>query len=113
MRAVAIAKPSRLPSEVDLAVVGAGVAGMAAARTARASGLSVLVLEAQSRTGGRAFTDTLDPGDGSSPLPWDRGCHWLHQARVNPFTQIADRLGFRYRAENRATHIWLGDRCQR
>ncbi len=90
--------------------MGAGVAGLAAAKTARARGLSVALLEAQARVGGRAFTDTLDPGGGAAPLPWDRGCHWLHQARQNPFTALADQLGFRYRTESRDTRIWLGDR---
>ncbi|WP_037255920.1 flavin monoamine oxidase family protein [Rhodovibrio salinarum] len=101
---------SDLPSEVDLAIVGAGVAGLAAAKTARARGLSVAVLEAQTRTGGRAFTDALNAGDGKAPLPWDRGCHWLHQARENPFTEIADSLGFRYRKSDCTTRIWLGNR---
>ena len=110
IRGAAIAKPSSLPSDVDLAIVGAGVAGLAAARTARASGLSVALLEAQDRVGGRAFTDTLDPGGDTPPLPWDRGCHWLHQARENPFTAVADRLGFRYRPDGGPTRIWLGTR---
>jgi monoamine oxidase len=86
------------------------VAGLAAAKTARASGLAVALVEAQARIGGRAFTDTLDPGGGGTPLPWDRGCHWLHQARQNPFTTLADELGFRYRTDSRETRIWLGDR---
>ena len=42
---------------LDLLVIGAGGAGVAAARAARARGLSVRVLEAQSRIGGRAATD--------------------------------------------------------
>jgi len=109
-RGPAIAKPADPPSNVDLAIVGAGVAGLAAAKTARARGFSVALLEAQPRIGGRAFTDTLDIGGGAAPLPWDRGCHWLHQARQNPFTKLADELGFRYRTENRETRIWLGDR---
>ncbi|MDZ7712458.1 MAG: FAD-dependent oxidoreductase [Rhodovibrio sp.] len=106
----AIAKSADITSEVDLAIVGAGVAGLAAAKTARARGLSVALLEAQPRIGGRAFTDTLDIGGGAAPLPWDRGCHWLHQARQNPFTELADELGFRYRTESQETRIWLGDR---
>jgi monoamine oxidase len=99
-----------LPAEVDLAIVGAGVAGLAAAKTARALGLSYVVLEAQARVGGRAFTDTLDPGDGRAPLPWDRGCHWLHQARENPFTEIAGELGFSYRRQAASHRLWLGER---
>jgi monoamine oxidase len=101
---------AELPSDVDLAIVGAGVAGLAAAKTARALGLTTAVLEAQRRVGGRAFTDTLDPGGGQTPLPWDRGCHWLHQARENPFTGYADAHGFGYRTQTGETHIWMGAR---
>lgn len=92
-------------TEVDLAVVGAGVAGLAAARTARERGLRVELLEAKHRTGGRALTDVDSLG-----VPWDRGCHWLHRARKNPITEIADRLGFAYRTEPVPGYVWLGDR---
>ena len=42
----------------DVIVVGAGISGISAARTALGYGAKVLVLEAQNRIGGRAFTDT-------------------------------------------------------
>ena len=45
-----------LPSHVDVAIIGAGAAGLAAARTLEHSGLSVLILEARDRIGGRTFT---------------------------------------------------------
>jgi len=41
----------------DFVIIGAGAAGIAAARTARAYGKTALVLEARQRVGGRAFTD--------------------------------------------------------
>lgn len=52
--------PSPSPSNItyDLIVVGAGIAGISAARTAMGFGGKVLVLEAQNRIGGRAYTDT-------------------------------------------------------
>jgi len=50
-----------LPSEVDVAVIGAGAAGIAAARRLAAdSGVSVLVLEARECPGGRAWTVEAD-----------------------------------------------------
>ena len=45
-----------LPSSVDVAIIGAGAAGIAAAHALSQSGLSVIVLEARDRVGGRAHT---------------------------------------------------------
>src|SRR5690606_23275391 len=71
--------------------IGAGPAGLAAAGEAIKAGLSVEVLEAMDRIGGRAFTDHQ-----SLPAPFAHGCPWLHSASINPFRADADRLGFRY-----------------
>lgn len=81
-------------SPLDVVVVGAGAAGIGAARRAAESGLTFAVLEAMPRIGGRACTDPRPFG-----VPWDAGCHWLHSANVNPFRDLADRYGFRYRSE--------------
>jgi len=80
---------TRLPSEVDVAVIGAGAAGIGAARCLRESGaVSVLVLEARARVGGRVHT--ISP----TGFPLDRGAEWLHSADRNPLSPIAQRLGF-------------------
>jgi monoamine oxidase len=79
-----------LPSEVDVAIIGAGAAGLAAARTLQSHNtLSVLVLEARERIGGRTVTTTPAPN-----IPFDVGAGWLHSADENAFTRIADDLGF-------------------
>ena len=75
----------------DVAVIGAGAAGLAAGLALQAAGKNFIVLEARDRIGGRAYTDTTTLG-----LPFDCGAHWLHAASQNPFTTIADRLGFAY-----------------
>jgi monoamine oxidase len=73
--------------EVDVVVIGAGAAGMAAARRLQAAPLSVLVLEARPRAGGRAWTDVVDG------LPLDLGCGWLHSADGNEWAALAPKLG--------------------
>lgn len=72
-------------------MIGAGAAGIAAARTLAANGLSYRVLEAAGRSGGRACSDEAVPG-----AVFDRGCSWLHNADVNPLTKLADEHGIRY-----------------
>ena len=80
---------SFLPSSVDVAIIGAGAAGLGAANALRGSGLSVIVLEARERLGGRAHTIMASPD-----VTFDVGCGWLHSADRNSFVGIAERLGF-------------------
>jgi monoamine oxidase len=77
------------PSEVDVAIIGAGAAGLGAANALKNSGLSVLVLEARDRLGGRSHTLLPAPG-----VMFDVGCGWLHSADKNSFVTIAGTLGF-------------------
>lgn len=74
----------------DVVVIGAGVAGLAAATRLRAAGRDVLLIEAADRIGGR--THTIDvPGH---PGAWiDRGATWLHTAERNPLVAIAHAAG--------------------
>ena len=78
-----------LPSSIDVAIIGAGAAGLSAAHALLNSGLSVLVLEARDRVGGRAHTITPAPG-----IVFDLGCGWLHSANKNRFVGVADQLNF-------------------
>jgi monoamine oxidase len=72
----------------DVVIVGAGAAGIAAARQLAASPLSTIVLEATARVGGRAWTHDI------ANMRLDLGCGWLHSADRNPWTRIAEAAGF-------------------
>ncbi len=63
---------------VDAVVVGAGAAGIAAARRLRAGKAQVEVFEASARIGGRCVTDTASLG-----LPFDLGAHWIYEPGSN------------------------------
>ena len=68
-------------------VIGAGVAGIAAARVLRDAGLEPIVLEARGRIGGRVHTIEL-PGAGDNPAA-DAGAAWLQQFDRNPLARLA------------------------
>jgi monoamine oxidase len=78
-----------LPSSIDVAIIGAGAAGLGAAHALKNSGLSVILLEARERVGGRAHTILAAPG-----IVFDLGCGWLHSADKNSFVAIAKQLNF-------------------
>ena len=78
-----------LPSSVDVAIIGAGAAGLGAANALKNSGLSAIVLEARDRVGGRAHTIQAAPD-----VIFDVGCGWLHSADKNSFVEIAEQLNF-------------------
>jgi len=82
------AAAARPGSRGRVVVVGAGVAGLAAARRLRARGKEVVILEARSRIGGRVHTVQGWPG-----VPLDLGASWIHGYRGNPLTPIARRAG--------------------
>ena len=88
----------------DVLVIGAGGAGLTAARELMAQGVSVLVLEARDRIGGRAFTEN------SLGVAWDRGCSWLHSSNVNPWMNYARQNGFEVLEDAYPRHVYDGAR---
>lgn len=77
-------------ADCDVAIIGAGCAGLGAARELRDSGLSAIVLEAAGRVGGRAWT-AYPPELGG--VWFDMGAVWLHDAEHNPLVPIARAAG--------------------
>lgn len=89
--------------DADVCVVGAGFAGLAAARVLRAHDRSVVLLEARDRVGGRTWTETVDG------VPIDRGGAWfspLHDAGLG----LAEELGVAtYKTWAKGEHLLIGD----
>ncbi|MET0257705.1 MAG: NAD(P)/FAD-dependent oxidoreductase [Methylobacterium sp.] len=96
-----------LPTAPDVIVVGAGAAGIAAARTLIAAGLAVAVLEARDRVGGRAVTTRL------RGHPIDLGAHWLHAGPVNPLVALGHARGEPLRKAAQDSHLMIGRRRAR
>lgn len=86
--------------DVDVAIVGAGAAGIAAARRLADAPANFVVLEARPRIGGRAWTTER------AGFPLDFGCGWLHSADRNPWTRIFEAAGF---AIDRTPAPWTSD----
>jgi len=74
--------------DVEVVVIGAGAAGIAAARRLHEAGIDCLLVEARPRLGGRAWTVRDEAGHGL-----DLGCGWLHSADRNPWHRVAESQG--------------------
>ena len=77
-----------LPREADIVVIGAGAAGIAAARRIQAANRKVIVVEASSQIGGRCITDAT-----TYEVPFDRGARWMHNPDTNPMIKLARAAG--------------------
>ena len=72
----------------EVIIVGAGAAGIAAARRLAAAGRRYTIVEAAGAVGGRCITDTTTFG-----VPYDRGAHWIHTPEINPLAKISRETG--------------------
>lgn len=88
-RAAALRISSLADPAEDIAVVGAGIAGLAAARELTDAGYSVTVIEGRERIGGRIATDSR------FGVPVELGAGWIHGDRGNPLIELAERANVR------------------
>jgi monoamine oxidase len=97
-----------LPREADIVVIGAGAAGIAAARRIQTANRKVIVVEAASQIGGRCLTDTA-----TFEVPFDRGARWMHNPDTNPMIRLARSAGFDITAAPQGQKIRIGRRNAR
>jgi monoamine oxidase len=79
----------------EVLIVGAGAAGLAAARKLVAEGRRVIVVEARDRTGGRVWTNRS-----WNEMPIDLGAAWIHGHKGNPLVKQAEEFGARTAVTN-------------
>jgi monoamine oxidase len=97
-----------LPREADIVVIGAGAAGIAAARRIMAANRRVIVIEASGQVGGRCLTDTS-----TFDVPFDRGARWMHNPDTNPMIRLARNAGLDVSAAPLGQKIRIGRRNAR
>jgi monoamine oxidase len=78
-----------IPNNPEVIIIGAGAAGLAAAKTLLKKNISCIILEGNSRIGGRAFTESTTFG-----VPYDQGCHWIMESGENFWRTYAKENGF-------------------
>ena len=96
-------------TETGVVIIGAGLAGLGAATALRDAGHPAIVLEASSRSGGRAWTDYPEALGG---VWFDMGAVWFHNAETNPMVPIARAAGdtLLRSDEIRQERTFIGDR---
>ena len=97
-----------LPREADIVVIGAGAAGIAAARRIVAANRKVVVVEAASQVGGRCITDVS-----SFDVPFDRGARWIHNPDTNPMIRLGRAAGLDLMPAPSGQRIRIGRRNAR
>src|ERR1700730_16896892 len=97
-----------LPRDADIVVIGAGAAGIAAARRIQAANRKVIMVEATGQVGGRCLTDTV-----TFDVPFDRGARWMDNPDSNPMIKLARNAGLDISAVPLGPKIRIGRRNAR
>ncbi|KAK7936591.1 uncharacterized protein PG986_015029 [Apiospora aurea] len=85
--AVIACPESKPPETVDVAIVGAGLAGLTAAHEILGAGLSCVVLEARDRVGGKTWSQPLSGGQGIAEM----GAAWINDVNQTKMIALAQR----------------------
>ncbi len=83
-------------TSTKVVVIGAGAAGLTAARELQRLDQDFLLLEASHRIGGRAYAEDLAPG-----VPFDLGAHWIMEPSRNPLMRLAEHEGLQLEKDGR------------
>lgn len=101
-----------MPEHFDCIVLGAGIAGVTAARELKNAGKSVLILEASNRVGGRMCSknDFVLTNDGSTikdGFPVEEGAHFIHvdEDPYKEFWAEIERQKFGYEKYSKFGHV--------
>ena len=89
----------------DVVIVGAGIAGLEAAKTLHSKGVSFLVVEADNRIGGRVHTNNKIFG-----VPFDTHAHWMRASPTNPLIAHARSNGFDVYRDHGEQQYFVGNR---
>ena len=91
---------------LEVLIIGAGAAGLSAARQLQKQGVSFKIIEASHRVGGRAWTDQQILG-----VPVDMGCSWVSGADKNSLTKVGRNAGLTMVDHTNASEaLFVGDR---
>ena len=96
------------PRDADIVVIGAGAAGIAAARRIMAANRKVVVVEASGQVGGRCVTDST-----TFEVPFDRGARWMRNPETNPMAKLARDAGLEIFPTPASQKIRIGRRFAR
>ncbi len=93
---------------IETVIIGAGAAGIAAARRLTAANRRFVLLEASDTVGGRCITDSK-----TFAVPFDRGAHWIYSADLNPLARLAGQAGVELYATPPGQRVRIGRRYAR